>query len=387
MNVMKREWTEEELARGDELYEEYWDSVYWDDAEPDIKLLIDSVRCGSSLAALWLCDKMQEEGLHEIDDEVWEYCYQLSPDAEWMYSLGNHYHDAQRYELAAKWWRRAAKAGSVWGQFNLGLQYAEGTGVAQDWGWALYWYQRAADGGDDFAWCNLGNCYRLGNGVPQDGKKAYRLIKRSSDAGNKVARCLLGYMYCFGQGVRENGRKAFQYYQEALNMGNVDALNNLGYCYHRGIGCEKNDEKAVELFLRAIASGDKDCAAYNLAHRYRYGEGVDKDFAQAWKYLRMAAANGYALAFNGMGEMALKGEGLPKKNPAMALRYFRKGIKAGNPKECHAALARCYELGLGVKKNIRKAYEHLLAAQAEGYETSTRLSKRITSKAAAAGLL
>lgn len=187
-------------------------------------------------------------------------------------------------------------------------------------------------------------------------------------------------MYCFGECVRKNGKKAFQYYQEAMELGCNSAVNNLGNCYYWGIGCKKDDAKAVELFRRAIAAGDKDCAAYNLAYRYRKAEGTEKDYAQAWKYFRMAALYGYTYAYHTMGDMALNGEGLPKKAPAMALRYYRRGIKAGDRKHCHAGLARCYELGLGMKKNLRKAYGHLLQALAAGYEADSRLAKRITAK-------
>lgn len=48
--------------------------------------------------------------------------------------------------------------------------------------------------------------------------------------------------------------------------------------------------------------------------------------------------------------------------------------------------ARCYEQGLGVKKNIRKAYAHLQEALAAGYDEKRHI-KRITAKAVAAGLV
>ncbi len=375
---MMKEWTAEELSRGEELYRRF-EEKYEDDDELDIDLLKQAVLCGCANAAGELTWFRAEDDT-DVEEHVWDCCYQLIPEDVPTYELGNIYHNQKRYDLAVKWWRRAARDGSVWGQFNLGLQYAEGNGVAQDWGWALYWYQCAAKGGDDFAWCNLGKCYWDGKGVSKDEKKAYRLMKRASDAGNAIARLNLGYMYCFGECVRKNGKKAFRYYQEAMELGCSSAVNNLGYCYYWGIGCQKDDAKAVALFRRAIAEGDKDCAAYNLAYRYRMAEGAEKDYAQAWKYFRMAAAAGYSLAFKAMGDMALKGEGLPKKNPELARRYYHKAIKAGDGKNAHAALARCYEQGLGVRKNIRKAYEHIQKALEAGFNAKERLCKRIIAK-------
>ncbi len=380
---MNREWSAEELAHGEELYRR-WDGLIWSiEREPDIALLKEAMLCGCADAAESLQECCSAEDLTESE---WDCCYELAPDSDTAYVLGDYHDEEGRVELAVKWWRRAAQAGHTEAQYCLALQYEDGIGVAQDWGWALFWYQKAADAEETRAWCNLGICYKEGKGVDKDEKKAYRLTKLAAEAGNANACYNLGNMYRLGKCVRKNYKKAFHYFQVAVDKGHVFALTNLGYCYHWGYGCEVNDEKAVDLFRRAIAAGDRDCSAFNLAHRYRKGEGVEQDYAQAWKYFRMAVAHGYVHAYRAMGYMALNGQGMPKKDAAKAVRYFRKGVKAGDRKYCHAWLARCYEQGLGVKKNIRKAYEHLREALAAGYDEKRRI-KRITAKAAAAGLV
>ena len=47
-------------------------------------------------------------------------------------------------------------------QFNLGLSYARGTGVEQDWAKAVRFYRLAADQGHAAAQFTLGFCYSRG---------------------------------------------------------------------------------------------------------------------------------------------------------------------------------------------------------------------------------
>ena len=61
-----------------------------------------------------------------------------------------------------------ADAGSASAQFNLGVMYANGTGVAQDYPAAAGWFRKAADQGNALAQNNLGVMYDKGQGVAQD---------------------------------------------------------------------------------------------------------------------------------------------------------------------------------------------------------------------------
>jgi TPR repeat protein len=53
-------------------------------------------------------------------------------------------------------------------QFNLGLCYNLGEGVAQDSQEAVKWYRLAVEQGNVKAQFNLGNNYSQGDGVAQD---------------------------------------------------------------------------------------------------------------------------------------------------------------------------------------------------------------------------
>ena len=57
-------------------------------------------------------------------------------------------------------------------QYNLGVMYYEGRGVAQNYQQALSWYQKAANQGVAGAQYNLGLIYATGQGVAQDFQQA-----------------------------------------------------------------------------------------------------------------------------------------------------------------------------------------------------------------------
>jgi TPR repeat protein len=69
---------------------------------------------------------------------------------------------------------RLAETGDLDAQFNLGLSYAKGTGVAIDVPKAIKWYTLAAEAGDLKAQYNLGNCYYHGEGITVDQREAVK---------------------------------------------------------------------------------------------------------------------------------------------------------------------------------------------------------------------
>ena len=73
-------------------------------------------------------------------------------------------------------------------QFNLGVMYENGRGVAKDEVEAVKWYRKAADQGYASAQVNLGTRYWLGNGVVKDELEAYKWFLLSGAQGNELAK-------------------------------------------------------------------------------------------------------------------------------------------------------------------------------------------------------
>ncbi|MGA2695622.1 MAG: GAF domain-containing protein [Terriglobales bacterium] len=85
--------------------------------------------------------------------------------------------------------RQLATQGDPSAQFALGVHYATGEDVPQDYGEAVRWFTMAAEQGQVMAQATLGAYYWAGRGVPQDLQKAYfwaMLAQAGGDEASKV---------------------------------------------------------------------------------------------------------------------------------------------------------------------------------------------------------
>jgi len=87
-----------------------------------------------------------------------------------------------------KWFRRAAEQNYGWAQFNLGLCYQTGQGVAKGYAEAVKWYRKAAEQNDATAQCNLSVYYGKGQGVVKDYVEAYKWSLLAARQGDENAR-------------------------------------------------------------------------------------------------------------------------------------------------------------------------------------------------------
>jgi hypothetical protein len=87
-----------------------------------------------------------------------------------LYENGHGKYRADGVDL--KWYRIAAKSGSMPAQFNLGGLYYSGTRVARDIDQAIYWWAQAGNQGHSEAQHNLGVLLADGKNLPQDLDKA-----------------------------------------------------------------------------------------------------------------------------------------------------------------------------------------------------------------------
>ncbi|HWF61731.1 MAG TPA: tetratricopeptide repeat protein [Nitrospira sp.] len=92
------------------------------------------------------------------------------------------------FKLAAGLFYPLAERGDARAQYNLGLLYASGLGVTQDYHAALKWHRMAAKQGHAGAQNELAQMYTKGQGVPQDYVRAhmwYSIAGESLGGGSK----------------------------------------------------------------------------------------------------------------------------------------------------------------------------------------------------------
>lgn len=117
-------------------------------------------------------------------------------------------------------WKRlavqvGAKLGYAPAQFILGLMYAKGQGVPQDYAETVKWWRKAAEQGDVDAQFNLGCMYNRGQGVPQDYVEAAKWWHKAAEQGDAPAQNILGNMYNRGEGVPQDYVEAHKWYNLA----------------------------------------------------------------------------------------------------------------------------------------------------------------------------
>ena len=138
------------------------------------------------------------------------------------YQAGEEAYHRGDFATSLREWRPLAEQGNADAQFNLGLLYANGQGVPQDYVQARQWYEKAAIQGDASAQLNLGVIYGNGKGVPEDYQLALYWFRLSANQGNAMAQTKLGLMYERGNGVPQDVVLAQKWY--ILGAANGDKL-------------------------------------------------------------------------------------------------------------------------------------------------------------------
>jgi hypothetical protein len=89
-------------------------------------------------------------------------------------------------------------------QFYLGVMYAKGHGVPQDYTAAMKWYRLAADQGYADAQFNLGLMQANGQGLPGDSVEASQWFQKAAEQGHARAQYYFGHRYDLGRGVPQD---------------------------------------------------------------------------------------------------------------------------------------------------------------------------------------
>lgn len=99
------------------------------------------------------------------------------------------------HEMVTEDYSKKAEKGNVNAQANLGVHYALGYGVSQNYSKAAKWLGLAAKKGDKYAQFNLGLLYERGDGVPQDYKEALKWYALAAEQGDEEAGAKLVFLH------------------------------------------------------------------------------------------------------------------------------------------------------------------------------------------------
>lgn len=153
-------------------------------------------------------------------------------------------------ELAAR-----AAQGNVKAQYELGVCYFSGEAINKDYNVAIRWFRKAAEQGYAKAQCELGDCYFNGIGVSTDQSEAFRWYKKAAEQGYALAQSRLGHRYFYGLGINKNYYEGVRWWRKAAEQGEVYAQYCLGDCYLNGLGVSKDYNEAVKWWKKAAGQG------------------------------------------------------------------------------------------------------------------------------------
>ena len=315
------------------------------------------------------------------------------------------------------WYSRTAKNGNLEAQLFLGDFYINGIELSKNFALAFEFFYLASENGNPKAQCSIGIIYELGlGGVQQNSQKAFEYYKKSAEQNYEKAKEKLDLLspkksniksnsffrlaytyYCMG-GNKKNLNIAFKYFYKASLMGNCEAQFYLGDMYESGEGTEKDDLEAIYWYFKSSQNGNKESenkfkvlssmkdgipssvweyyrffekkkladrgdanAQFEIAQKYRTGDGVQKDYKKAFYWCELSAKNGNYGACNDLGLMYNNNKGnFCKKDYKQALYWLNKAFTEGKNSikyQAESNLAIMYEFGQGIEQDYKKAFE------------------------------
>ena len=160
---------------------------------------------------------------------------------------------------------------------------------ARDYAEALKILQPLAAQGVARAEFNLGMMYQKGRGVAMDNAAALSWFRKAAAQGMALAQYDIGWMYSNGAGVPQSDAEAVVWYRKAADQGLADAEYSLGLAYTNAVGV-KADDKEAAVWLRKAAEQDHAEAQGMLGALYCDGLGLDKDLVEGYKWFALSAA-------------------------------------------------------------------------------------------------
>ena len=127
----------------------------------------------------------------------------------------------------------------------------------------------------------------------------------------------------------EEWSREFDKTLKAADLGDAGAQYNLGFRYFFGKDYVAKDYAEALKWFRKAAGQGYGKAQFSLGFLYEHGHGVQESDAEAFKWYRKAAEQGYADAQYNLGNMYDKGRGVPE-DKAEALKWWSKAAEQGH---------------------------------------------------------
>ena len=113
--------------------------------------------------------------------------------------------------------------------------------------------------------------------------------------------------------------KDYRLTKKSAEQGDASAQYDLGYMFYYGQGVEKNYKEAFKWYKKSAEQGDAS-AQYSLGFMHFWGQGVEKNHKEAFKWYKKSAEQGNASAQGNLGYMYGSGRGV-LQNPILSFAW------------------------------------------------------------------
>jgi TPR repeat protein len=280
---------------------------------------------------------------------------------------------APDHELAEMWMRKAVDFNTAEGQYKLGhLIESEMTlndqsekevlvGDVSRSAAAAEWLRQAAELGHPQAQYELGDLYRMGDLGDDQRSNCIPWLLKAAAQGNVNAQSAVGDLPAsFPDNPLLKSVDDISILRQAAELGDLKAQFQLAKRFQYGVGVQK-DPVAAFKWMRMAANNNTASsligdAIFCLGVMYENGEGTTQDIAQAHQLFLEAAGPAFrqSLAAFRVGQMYEQGDGVPQDDHAAMTYYCNDMQDPGHP---------VYPFGYAPGGG---AVEHLLSLWAHG---------------------
>lgn len=269
-----------------------------------------------------------------------------------------------------------ARHGHAGAQVALAEDMLAGQLGRRDVAGAVSLVQEAASQGNAAGQALLGRLYAMGIGVAMNPALAVTYYYFAAEAGNPLAQLSLAYRHLQGVDVPRSCAKALMYYTPVAEVVVAAAQGPTA----RGMLIEKarlvdgparvgrrllrDEDDIVQYYHYSAEKGSVDAQLTLGQLAYHGARGMRRDPLMALDYWKRAADGGEAAAHSHIGHLYAEGIGVPQDNET-ALHHFRKGAAKGHPAALNG-LGYMYMYGYGVDVSYQKALEHFRSAADKG---------------------
>lgn len=197
------------------------------------------------------------------------------------------------YNLAQKWYLKAAEQGHAPSQLRLGFLYAEKhfTNAVTDLDEAEKWFRKAAEQGLPDAEFRLGNFYNNYK-EPRNPEEGYAWLKKAAEHGHRTAMFDLARMLLDGKGTNKDVPEGIGWMKKAGDLDFLQAQMALCEIYADGSNdVEKDPQESLKWTLKIAGKDTAPVFYLNKAGDIFFDgwEGISKDYARARPFYERAA--------------------------------------------------------------------------------------------------